>query len=331
MAWLSGWPNRISHNLVAGSGAGTNYQKRVKIHSGSGTNSGEDVYLGGKCTSFPNDIRFTDDDGTTELDHWCEDLTADPAVFWIEVKDDLDSNQSIYIYYGKSGASSSSNGVNTFLSFENFEGYSSDTDLENGQWHRVEHNGSTEIVTDGSKVCKLTIPAALYNYQGEIWETDSTPFSLPFILEAKVKQVASPPKGSRKERYLTFGARYSEAAGGYDPYYADKSYFAALGGSLAWGNGEAFPSGFALWKLVATTTVATLFINGNQKATKSGSYSGSAHMYMCLQSGHTYTSDTIYEIDDIRVRKYASTEPTDGSWGSWESAPLGRSQGYIMG
>jgi len=68
------------------------------------------VYLRDLCTDFPNDIRFTDNDGATELDYWIEDETADPAKFWIEVKDSLESGQTpdIYIYYGKSGASSAS-------------------------------------------------------------------------------------------------------------------------------------------------------------------------------------------------------------------------------
>jgi len=88
------------------------YEFEFEARAGAGK-----VWLWDYCTDFPNDIRFTDDDGETELDHWCEDLTADPAKFWIEVADDLDSNQDIYIYFGKSRASTASNGANTFIQY----------------------------------------------------------------------------------------------------------------------------------------------------------------------------------------------------------------------
>lgn len=78
-----------------------------------------------------DDVRFTDDDGDTELDYWMEDKTdSDHAVFWAEVADDLGSNQTIYIYYGKTGETTTSNGNNTFLLFDHFLG----TGLDGGTW-----------------------------------------------------------------------------------------------------------------------------------------------------------------------------------------------------
>jgi len=104
MGWLTGWTYRKSHVINSASGAGTNYQVKIKAHYGSGTDSGEDVYLNGKCRTDFGDIRFTDDDGETELDYWMEEkVDSDYAVFWIEIADDLSSsNATIYIYYGNS-------------------------------------------------------------------------------------------------------------------------------------------------------------------------------------------------------------------------------------
>jgi len=106
MGWLTGWTYRKSHVINSASGAGTNYQVKIKAHYGSGTDSGEDVYLNGKCRTDFGDIRFTDDDGETELDYWMEEkVDSDYAVFWIEIADDLSSsNATIYIYYGNSTA-----------------------------------------------------------------------------------------------------------------------------------------------------------------------------------------------------------------------------------
>lgn len=121
MGWLAGWNYRKSHDITGAANAGTNYQMRVIVHYGAGADSGEDVYLNGKCETDFGDIRFTDDDGTTELDYWMESkVDSDNAVIWVEVKDDLDSNQSIYIYYGKSGESTTSDGEATFLLYDDF-------------------------------------------------------------------------------------------------------------------------------------------------------------------------------------------------------------------
>ena len=133
MGWLSGWTYRKSHVINSASGAGTNYQIRIKAHYGSGTDSGEDVYLNGHCRTDFGDIRFTDDDGTTLLDYWMEEKSdSDYAVFWVEVKDDLSSSSAtIYIYYGKSDATytdAQTHGENTFLFFDDFPGTSLDTD-----------------------------------------------------------------------------------------------------------------------------------------------------------------------------------------------------------
>ena len=43
--WLSEWGYRKSHNLTGATGAGTDYQVSITVHSGSGSDSGDDVYL----------------------------------------------------------------------------------------------------------------------------------------------------------------------------------------------------------------------------------------------------------------------------------------------
>jgi hypothetical protein len=127
--WLSGFKYRKSHVINPASGAGTNYQVKIIAHYGSGTDSGEDVYLSSHCREDFGDVRFTDDDGVTELDYWMEEkVDSDYAVFWVEVADDLSSqSQTIYIYYGKSDATTTSNGANTFIFFDDFLGTSIDT------------------------------------------------------------------------------------------------------------------------------------------------------------------------------------------------------------
>jgi hypothetical protein len=93
------------------------------------------------------DIRFTDDDETTELEYWIESAvtsgTSKLATVWVKVKDSLETaNQDIYIYYGKSGASDGSDGPNTFNFFDDFVRDNS-ADVGNG-WTEDDNIGSIE-------------------------------------------------------------------------------------------------------------------------------------------------------------------------------------------
>ena len=106
MGWLSGYQYRKKVTISGSSGAGENYQVKLSI----GSSSGGDFHLEGHCVDFPNDIRFTDDDGETLLDYWIEDPTQDPITVWVKVKDSLDTDVDIFVYYGQSGVSSASDG-----------------------------------------------------------------------------------------------------------------------------------------------------------------------------------------------------------------------------
>jgi hypothetical protein len=72
--WLVGWNYRKSHVIENATGAGTNYQVKIEAYAGSGVDTVGKVYLGGKALSSFADVRFTDDDGITELDYWLESV-----------------------------------------------------------------------------------------------------------------------------------------------------------------------------------------------------------------------------------------------------------------
>ena len=91
--------------------------------------SADMTFLNQHCRTDFGDVRFTDDDGVTELDYWMETkVDGSYAVFWVEVADSLSSNPAtIYIYYGKTDATTTSNGEDTFLFFDDFPGTTYDT------------------------------------------------------------------------------------------------------------------------------------------------------------------------------------------------------------
>lgn len=152
MAWVSGWSYRKTVSITGQTGAGTDYQVNLSI----GDSSGGDFHLESHCTSFPNDIQVTDNDQTTPLDHWVEDLTVDPITMWVEVADDLGSNVDVCVYYGKSGESSASNGANTFLFFDDFPGAALDGDKWNSSGTPVVSGGAVSLNDDDCIYTKTT-------------------------------------------------------------------------------------------------------------------------------------------------------------------------------
>ena len=76
-----------------------------------------------------DDILFTDNDNVTLLDHWRETYTASTfALFWVEVKEYMGSNDfiRIYMYWGNAGVSTASDGEATFLFYEDWSSQSID-------------------------------------------------------------------------------------------------------------------------------------------------------------------------------------------------------------
>lgn len=145
--WLEGWNYRKSHMICNSTGAGSNYQVNITTFYGSGSDSGSYVYLHSRCQTTFADVRFTDNDGSTLLDICNETcFVSVNATFWVEVQDDLSSqNVTIYIYYGNAEASSVSNGDNTFLFFDDFLGSS----LNASKWTSSSRAGGTATVSGG--------------------------------------------------------------------------------------------------------------------------------------------------------------------------------------
>ncbi|MGY5852271.1 MAG: DUF2341 domain-containing protein, partial [Candidatus Thorarchaeota archaeon] len=128
------WKYRQSHKLIGNTNVGTDYQVKFIAHAGFGSSSGNNVYLNNHSDSDFSDVRFANDDATELLDYWCEYQDATSAEFWVEVSDDLSSNQTIYVYYGFDGAISSSDGHATFDWFEDFEDESLNSNPDSTHW-----------------------------------------------------------------------------------------------------------------------------------------------------------------------------------------------------
>jgi hypothetical protein len=125
-AWLTGWDYRESHTI-------TNMKTVPICVNISSTSADSGAYINvdaSKLRSDFGDVRFTDNDGSTQLSYWMENSTASvKAWFWVTLKDDYSASSGLfYIYYGNV-ATTTSNGFTTFPTFDNFDDASLNTTL----------------------------------------------------------------------------------------------------------------------------------------------------------------------------------------------------------
>jgi len=128
------WLYRQSVFINGSSGAGAGYQINLTV-----------TYDSDMQSDFA-DLLFTDDDGITTLDFWIDSYIAGTsAVVWVEVADDLGTDQDILMYYGNPTCSSTSSGDNTFVMFSDFNRY---MDLDT--WIRYDASDEFVYVDDVS-------------------------------------------------------------------------------------------------------------------------------------------------------------------------------------
>ncbi|MDY6834320.1 MAG: DUF2341 domain-containing protein [Chloroflexota bacterium] len=105
------WTRRLPLTISNSGGALTNYQVKVSL-----------TYDSDMQPDF-EDLRFTDSDGVTLLSHWQESyIDSTSAELWVKVPSiAAGSTSRIYVYYGSPSATSTSDGDATFEFFDDFE------------------------------------------------------------------------------------------------------------------------------------------------------------------------------------------------------------------
>ncbi len=123
--WDPNWQYRKSHVILNATGAGANYAVSITVVNGTGSDSNDIVYVNSSKSDF-GDIRFTDNKAVP-LDYYVERVYYGAnATFWVRIAENLSyASQTIYIYYGSSGAISLSNPSKTFLFYDGFDSFPS--------------------------------------------------------------------------------------------------------------------------------------------------------------------------------------------------------------
>jgi len=336
MGWLAGWGYRKSHVINAQVGAGADYQIRIYVHSGSGSDSDDDVYLESHCTDFPNDIIFTDDDGITELSHWCEDLTADPAIFWVKVADSLEaSSATIYIYYGKSGQSSSIDFDNTFIFGDPFDNAVLDvsrwTSVDGGPVYSINTTNKYLEITDmdannwfekGFHSKSLTLPSQ-YRIESAYGTSGFTMYC-EAIHALMTKSIFS------LHHTDWVDADYGIAFAYYSDSWADETSVGCAHG--VGGNADYYQKRagsqtrvIEIEKLGGNIEIFEDTISRVDEA--NAETPDRVHLGVGRYLSYGFATIRFYAF---KIRKYVSPEPTHGAWGSEETPPVGAPSGSII-
>jgi len=131
------------------------------------------------AASNGSDLRVTADDGTTLLDFWIEtwDAIGEQAAVRVNMPALSVAGETIYLYYGKSGAASQSGGAGVFTAYDGFEANDvgqapASDDANPGEWARYPGN---PLITEG--------PSGAWDDHGAtfgsvIWDDEAGEFRL---------------------------------------------------------------------------------------------------------------------------------------------------------
>jgi len=314
MSWLEGWQYRKSHEIQGSTvGAVTDYQIKIIVHYGSGEDSGEHVYLDGKCRTDFGDIRFTSDDGVTELSYWIEEkVDGDYAVFWIKVPSIPASpdTATIYIYYGRSDATTTSNGENAFIFFDHFEG----TSLDLTKWDVKQ--GDVSIADSELKLTGTTGTRGL--------REGKTAFSIGKAIHTKVRWSTT---GAHQHHFCSFRKsgdwNYRVEQYGRD---SDVRCETRDAGSVTYTDyTPSTPTSYHVYKCLWKSGKGKFYQDESLKATHTTNVPN-IDLVPVFYEGSTSGQD-VY-VDWIFIRKYVDPEPSHGAWGIEETPLIYKISGY---
>lgn len=273
----------------------SDYQKKIVVHYGTGTDNFNNVYLNSHCKTDFSDVRFRASDMTTDLKYWIESCTAgDSAIFWVKLPS---STQNIYIFYGNPTATSQSSGSDTFIFFDDCEtGSPSSKWTQNGSYGSLEY--STAHYKNGSKSLKITQNNVLNSY------IVYTNFSADiFVVDFWAYQGAT-------NNYVEIALLESGASKFRGLWDIDGKVDYYSGTFIS--TGYAYVSNWQYHELICTTSndridwkMGGTLIKDNAQITNWATMS----QLRIFVGSKDYNSDYAY-YDDIIIRKYASVEPT---------------------
>ncbi|MFA5760169.1 MAG: DUF2341 domain-containing protein [Dehalococcoidales bacterium] len=309
---LTDWSYKQTHSITHGTGL-TDYQVQFTVYKTSGTSSGSSIYCNTHCNDDFSDIRFSVDD-VTALPYWIESYTSGvSAKIWVKLP--TIGTTTIAVFYGNAAATSESNGDATFVFFDDFEGATLDT----AKWNPtlVPHNSGTGTVAVSGGAITITQTAGVSKGIGlsslnALADNTNT-------IRVKVNSRSTGSSSTAQVR-ISVTSPTTPDPGSFGIYIncAESRHYLH--------NYQGVGEPYITETFVTSTPVTYDFQNNvtNPKfykndvlgCTGTGNPTDPAGNYIRIW---LYSTTTATVIDWIVARKYAATEPTQGSW----SAELG--------
>jgi hypothetical protein len=295
--WQNGWAHRQRVTVSNGSGGTlTNYQAAIAINTAA-------LIVANKLQSGCADIRLTDLEGNI-VPYWIESCNTTTTKLWTKASY-ATGNSYYYLYYGNAAAKDASvSGNQIFDYFEGFDGLTNDADITTlSNWSKTVNYGSTYRF-DNNRL-KLYHPASAPNEANDnIRYTFPNPINFNHIVEANVTIADS------NNWDFQFGL---QSAGG--------SYFWSAITNESWqghtGSWAVAQSGLGIgttYKMASYvnfgTSITKMYLDDIYKIDR-GFRNASTASTQIIFGNYGYSSlDGTWYIDNIIVRKYATTPPT---------------------
>ena len=288
----------------------TNYKTSLLGYSVNVVDSAEqddEVSCEGRCRADFGDVRFAGSDGVTLLDYWIEEqVDGDHATFWVEIADDLSSaSATIYMYYGNTSATTTSNGDATFVFFDDFDGGS----LDLGKW--VVRQGDVSVVSSELVLTGIASPRGIVDSL-----TTFGPYS-SLHTRARLSQgiththhfCSMRESGTWSNRA---GDLYTVNTGANKAHYVTVETDTTSFVYVALADVTAYHLYTAAWKLGESR----VYQDDTPKATITTNVP-SVDMSVVFYEGET--ANTYCYVDWCFVSKWVDPEPAHGAWGSHEA------------
>src|SRR3990167_3934145 len=314
--WNDNWQYRVKTTITEQTGGSlSNFQVAITLDTAT-------LITAGKMKSNCADIRVYDGTNTQPQDFWVERCNNSTTRIWIKQSFSASEVKVFYTYYGNPGAVSAAvNGSLIFDHFEDFSGLTDGADITSvSNWTKDVADGSTYTIQD--EKLKMYHPAsapneakdyALYTHTSEI--TSDT------VVEADVTVADS--------NNWDFMNVLGDA----------NSTIATVGTTAFWSaiNNESWQGYTGSWSAAQTLTVNTtytlgaslniasdlakMYVDGTYKIDRTFNDIGTTGLQKIYFGNYGYGStDTTWYVDNIKVRKYAPSEPTSNN-SAEEAAP----------
>ncbi len=296
-----------THNIIGSSdGALSNYQIKLIVHSGTGVDDSQDVYLNGHSLSWPYDIRFTNANDVP-LSYWIESYDANIATLWVKV-DNLPASPTttqIKIYYGKPNDIDASDGQSTFPFYDHFTGHTYNTN----KWIQ-DGNGQITVSNSELIISRSNIGG---NYAANVLDSNNVAFGSGYGMCVRYKSTSVGDEGN-------FG--FSNTNTGYEVGFWDPWNYNDIRGRTR--TGSMINSQYATLGYDMTNYHVYMLKWYNSSSVKfwyDGIYSFELTDYIptstlpVMISCWSGNPGPVY-YDYIYVFKVTGNEPTQGAWGN---------------